>query len=62
MAFAFGASFPYESFFLAVAVAATIGGVPAGLSAAAVMAVGGWAAFGDWFGEGGERLSVVEDL
>ena len=56
---AFGASFPYETFFLAIAVAATLGGIWAGLSAAAIMAVGGWAAFGDWFGENEERLGVT---
>ena len=56
---AFGASYPYESFFLAVAVAATAGGTVAGVAAAVVMAVGGWAAFGDWFGEGDERLGVA---
>jgi PAS domain S-box-containing protein len=55
----FGASFPYETFFLAVALAATAGGTAAGLAAAAVMAVGGWMAFGDWFGEDEERLNVA---
>lgn len=56
---AFGASFPYEAFFLAVAVAATVGGAWAGLAAAAAMALGGWAAFGDWFGGEEERLGVA---
>jgi PAS domain S-box-containing protein len=56
---AFGASFPYETFVLAVACAATAGGAWAGLMAAAVMAVGGWAVFGDWFGEDEERLGVT---
>lgn len=56
---AFGASFPYETFVLAVAVAATMGGTTAGLMAAAVMAAGGWEVFGDWFGEDEERLGVA---
>ncbi|MGZ6011973.1 MAG: PAS domain-containing protein [Caulobacteraceae bacterium] len=56
---AFGASFPYETFFLAVAVAATVGGAFAGVAAAAVMAVGGWVAFGDWFGEDERQLGVA---
>jgi PAS domain S-box-containing protein len=56
---AFGASFPYETFFLAVAVAATVGGAAGGLTAAVVMAVGGWTAFGDWFGENEEQLGVT---
>ncbi len=59
LGFVFGASFPYETFFLAVAVAATAGGAWAGLAAALVMAVGGWAAFGAWFGEAQERLRVA---
>jgi PAS domain S-box-containing protein len=53
----FGDSYPYEVFFLGVAVGATAGGALAGLAAAAVMAGGGWLAFGDWFGE--ERLGVA---
>jgi PAS domain S-box-containing protein len=56
---AFDASFPYETFFLAVAVAATVGGASAGMTAAAVMAAGGWVGFGDWFGEDEERLGVA---
>ena len=57
--FAFGASFPYESFFIAVALAATAGGAWAGLAAALVMAIGGWVAFGDWFGEAEEKIGVA---
>src|SRR5262249_22681530 len=53
------ASYPYEAFFLAVALAAAIGGMPAALSAAAIMAIGGWAAFGDWFGDAQERLGLA---
>ena len=53
------ASFPYETFFIAVALAATMGGTWAGLTAAAVMAAGGWAAFGDWLGEDHERLGAT---
>jgi PAS domain S-box-containing protein len=56
---AFDASFPYETFFLAVAVAATVGGACAGLAAAAIMAAGGWMVFGDWFGEAEERLGAT---
>jgi PAS domain S-box-containing protein len=54
---AFGASFPYEILFLAVAVAATAGGAWAGVTAAVVVTGGGWAAFGDVFGE--ERLGAA---
>lgn len=56
---AFGASFSYETFFLTVAIAATLGGGWTGLVAGAVMAAGGSVAFGNWFGENEERLGVA---
>jgi PAS domain S-box-containing protein len=59
LAYAFGASFPYETFVLAIAIAATAGGAVAGLTAAVVMAAGGWVGFGDWFGEDEEQLGVT---
>jgi PAS domain S-box-containing protein len=52
-------SYPYETFFLAVALATAAGGVIAGLTVALVMSGGGWALFGDWFGGDSERFGVA---
>ncbi|HEY4030776.1 MAG TPA: HWE histidine kinase domain-containing protein [Caulobacteraceae bacterium] len=56
---AFSLSYPYDSLFLAVAFAAGAGGARAGFTAALVMALGGWAGFGDWFGDDNERFGVL---
>lgn len=58
----FADTYPYETFFLAVALAAAAGGGVGAMAAAAVMAVVGAIAFGGWFGTDGESFGVLPRL
>jgi PAS domain S-box-containing protein len=54
-----GASFSYETAFLAVAAAAAAGGTVAAVAACLILAVGGWVMLGNWFGAPGENFGLA---